>query len=84
MKSLYKELLFAIAILCLYGRQSTASSYLIDTEGGHAFIQFRISHLGAGSDPWGGVGVALPVAPNWFWLILVSINILVMRLKRWR
>ena len=30
----------------LTGGAVTASDYVIDTEGGHAFIQFRISHLG--------------------------------------
>jgi polyisoprenoid-binding protein YceI len=33
---------------CVFGipRSGIASDYVIDTEGGHAFIQFRISHLG--------------------------------------
>jgi len=39
-----------ICVLALAGllgvRALPASDYLIDTEGGHAFIQFRISHLG--------------------------------------
>jgi polyisoprenoid-binding protein YceI len=29
-----------------YTHNGMASSYVIDTEGGHAYIQFRISHLG--------------------------------------
>ncbi|MEJ2620867.1 MAG: YceI family protein [Candidatus Thiodiazotropha sp.] len=36
----------AFTILYFSVQQSIASSYIIDTEGGHAFIQFRISHLG--------------------------------------
>ncbi len=40
----------AVWLLGLVGllgfRALPASDYLIDTEGGHAFIQFRISHLG--------------------------------------
>ena len=39
----------ALLIFCLtglYSQTGSASSYVIDTEGGHAFIQFRISHLG--------------------------------------
>jgi polyisoprenoid-binding protein YceI len=33
-------------ILACYTQAGMASSYVIDTEGGHAYIQFRISHLG--------------------------------------
>lgn len=36
---------FLLVCLLLPGMVS-ASDYVIDTEGGHAFIQFRISHLG--------------------------------------
>lgn len=40
----------AYGLLLLLGlmvfSQAQASDYVIDTEGGHAFIQFRISHLG--------------------------------------
>jgi len=37
----------ALCILCPLALPAVyASDYVIDTEGGHAFIQFRISHLG--------------------------------------
>ncbi|MET0067707.1 MAG: YceI family protein [Candidatus Thiodiazotropha sp.] len=40
------SILWLIAAVCLPQRGALASDYVIDTEGGHAFIQFRISHLG--------------------------------------
>jgi polyisoprenoid-binding protein YceI len=46
MKNLYRVYLLVFTILTFSTQQSAASSYIIDTEGGHAFIQFRISHLG--------------------------------------
>jgi polyisoprenoid-binding protein YceI len=46
MKSLYRVHLLVFTIIYFSAQQSAASSYIIDTEGGHAFIQFRISHLG--------------------------------------
>jgi polyisoprenoid-binding protein YceI len=46
MKRINRVFLSAFCIFCLYTQHSAASSYVIDTEGGHAFIQFRISHLG--------------------------------------
>lgn len=46
MKSVTRMILSVFCMMCFYTQQSTASSYVIDTEGGHAFIQFRISHLG--------------------------------------
>ena len=35
-----------LLLLLMLSSVATASDYVIDTEGGHAFIQFRISHLG--------------------------------------
>ncbi len=45
MKTRYFQLVFACVAWLTCGTLS-ASDYVIDTEGGHAFIQFRISHLG--------------------------------------
>ncbi|MET0081234.1 MAG: YceI family protein, partial [Candidatus Thiodiazotropha lotti] len=46
MKKISKLFLSVFSILLLNAQPTIASSYVIDTEGGHAFIQFRISHLG--------------------------------------
>lgn len=35
-----------LLLLCCFAQTVAASDYVIDTRGGHAFIQFRISHLG--------------------------------------
>ena len=37
---------FALAAAMLLPSQLLAEKYVIDTEGSHAFIQFRIQHLG--------------------------------------
>jgi len=44
----YRPAIYCLLVLVglLGNRALPASDYLIDTEGGHAFIQFRISHLG--------------------------------------
>lgn len=46
MKRISRLFISVFSILFFCAQQSAASSYVIDTEGGHAFIQFRISHLG--------------------------------------
>ncbi|MCU7915091.1 MAG: YceI family protein [Candidatus Thiodiazotropha sp. (ex Gloverina cf. vestifex)] len=44
---IYSIRMVVFFILSVFGAVSaSASDYLIDTEGSHAFIQFRISHLG--------------------------------------
>ncbi|MCG7984848.1 MAG: YceI family protein [Candidatus Thiodiazotropha lotti] len=46
MKRNFSVFLSLFPVLLFYAQSGIASSYVIDTEGGHAFIQFRISHLG--------------------------------------
>ncbi|MFO7592595.1 MAG: YceI family protein [Pseudomonadota bacterium] len=41
-----KKLFFGLLALGLTGLPAQAADYLIDTKGAHAFIQFRIQHLG--------------------------------------
>jgi polyisoprenoid-binding protein YceI len=46
MSKLYHATILVFIATILFAQNSLASSYIIDTEGGHAFIQFKISHLG--------------------------------------
>lgn len=46
MKRISYMVLLVFSVLSLYAQNGLASSYVIDTKGGHAFIQFKISHLG--------------------------------------
>lgn len=41
-----KKLLLASSLAALMALPAQAADYVIDTEGAHAFIQFKISHLG--------------------------------------
>lgn len=41
-----KKLLLASSLAALFALPANAADYVIDTEGAHAFIQFKISHLG--------------------------------------
>lgn len=41
-----KKLLLASSLAALMALPAQAAEYVIDTEGAHAFIQFKISHLG--------------------------------------
>ncbi len=44
---LLKSAAFSLALLFAYtGQQAQADTYVMDTKGAHAFIQFKISHLG--------------------------------------
>jgi polyisoprenoid-binding protein YceI len=45
-RSIFLLLMVSLSCVGLPVNNSVASTYVIDTEGGHAFIQFKISHLG--------------------------------------
>ena len=41
-----KKLLLAAAFAASFTSVAQAADYVIDTQGAHAFIQFKVSHLG--------------------------------------
>ena len=46
MRRKHRLILFLSACLCLFSPSLFSADYLIDTKDAHAFIQFKISHLG--------------------------------------
>lgn len=42
----YKSTLPSLVIACLFAGTASGADYVIDTEGGHAFVNFKFRHLG--------------------------------------